>query len=151
MELDPNACVFAICSSTSWTLLYLVEISLHLFVLGLFRHLQLLLLLDVVLFEVDLDGPVEDAQSEDVEVDDGVGHQLEAAIVEVSGENSEDDAKDKEKVDDLARGEHNSLRFHFFAPVADVHTAEGEASRILGVVHHQEKQRDDHRTKEDIH
>lgn len=65
LKLNPDTRVFLIPRST-WSFLDLVEVGSDLLVFDLVSHLQLLFLLDIVLFKVDFDGPVKDAECVDV-------------------------------------------------------------------------------------
>lgn len=62
----------------------------------------LFVLIRLVLNEEHFDGPVHNDEHVDVQIDDCVRKQLEATIPEMSRKDTEDDAKDEEKVYHMA-------------------------------------------------
>ena len=64
-----------------------------------------------MLYDIEGNWVVEEAEQVDIEIHDCVGQKLDASIGEVSVEDTEEDAKDEHKVDDLTENEGNFTGF----------------------------------------
>ena len=91
------------------------------------------------LAEIHLHWPVQEAEHPNVEVEDGVGKELDTAIDEMATENTKDDAHNEEKVDDLTSDKADPTRLVDLL-VSETGAAHTHSESKLDVVH----EHDDH-------